>query len=208
VSDVFRHQSRTGKSYCRTRFDVGSKTVKRYYKLRYQLFMSLSTMVYHTFYKFYIIVLKLDKLDKNKLHNKLCNMHWLCMMVAYSLIISVNTMRYQLFMSLGTIVYHTFYEFYITVLKMDKLGKNTLHNKLCNMHWLCMMVAYSLIISVNTMRYQLFMSLGTMVYHTFYEFYTIVLKMAKLGKTRCIINYVICISCAWWWPTPSIFQST
>jgi hypothetical protein len=28
VSDVFRHRSRTGKSYCRTRFDVGSERVK------------------------------------------------------------------------------------------------------------------------------------------------------------------------------------
>jgi hypothetical protein len=27
VSDVFRHQSGTGKSYCRTRFDVGSERV-------------------------------------------------------------------------------------------------------------------------------------------------------------------------------------
>ena len=108
-------------------------------------------------------------------------------------------------MSLGTMVYHTFY---IIVLKMDKLGKSTLHNKSCNMHWLCVMVAYSFIISVNTMRYQLFMSLGTMVYHTFYEFYIIVLKMAKLGKTCCVINYIICIGCAWWWPTPSSFWWT
>jgi hypothetical protein len=28
VSDVFRHRSGTGKSYCRTRFDVGSERVK------------------------------------------------------------------------------------------------------------------------------------------------------------------------------------
>jgi hypothetical protein len=28
VSDVFRHRSRTGKSYCRTRSDVGSERVK------------------------------------------------------------------------------------------------------------------------------------------------------------------------------------
>jgi hypothetical protein len=28
VSDVFRHRSGTGKAYCRTRFDVGSKRVK------------------------------------------------------------------------------------------------------------------------------------------------------------------------------------
>jgi hypothetical protein len=30
VSDVFRHRSRTGKSYCRTRSDVGSERVKNY----------------------------------------------------------------------------------------------------------------------------------------------------------------------------------
>jgi hypothetical protein len=29
VSDVFRHRSGTGKSYCRTRSDVGSERVKR-----------------------------------------------------------------------------------------------------------------------------------------------------------------------------------
>jgi hypothetical protein len=29
VSDVFRHRSRTGKSYCRTRFDVGLERVKK-----------------------------------------------------------------------------------------------------------------------------------------------------------------------------------
>jgi hypothetical protein len=29
VSDVFRHRSRTGKSYCRTRFDVGSERVSK-----------------------------------------------------------------------------------------------------------------------------------------------------------------------------------
>jgi hypothetical protein len=28
VSDVFRHRSRTGKSYCQTRFDVGSERAK------------------------------------------------------------------------------------------------------------------------------------------------------------------------------------
>jgi hypothetical protein len=28
VSDIFRHQSRTGKSYCQTRSDVGSERVK------------------------------------------------------------------------------------------------------------------------------------------------------------------------------------
>jgi hypothetical protein len=28
ASDVFRHRSRTGKSYCRTRFDVGSERIK------------------------------------------------------------------------------------------------------------------------------------------------------------------------------------
>jgi hypothetical protein len=28
VSDIFRHQSKTGKSYCRTRSDVGSERVK------------------------------------------------------------------------------------------------------------------------------------------------------------------------------------
>jgi hypothetical protein len=28
VSDVFRHRSGTGKSYCRTRFDIGSERVK------------------------------------------------------------------------------------------------------------------------------------------------------------------------------------
>jgi hypothetical protein len=28
VSDVFRHRSGTGKSYCRTGFDVGSERVK------------------------------------------------------------------------------------------------------------------------------------------------------------------------------------
>jgi hypothetical protein len=31
VSDVFRHQSRTGKSYCRTRSDVGLERVKGKY---------------------------------------------------------------------------------------------------------------------------------------------------------------------------------
>jgi hypothetical protein len=29
VSDFFRHRSRTGKSYCRTRSDVGSETVNK-----------------------------------------------------------------------------------------------------------------------------------------------------------------------------------
>jgi hypothetical protein len=35
VSHVFRHRSGTGKSYCRTRFDVGSERVKREYNHTY-----------------------------------------------------------------------------------------------------------------------------------------------------------------------------
>jgi hypothetical protein len=34
MSDVFRHRSRTGKSYCRVKFDVGSERVKgKYYNI-------------------------------------------------------------------------------------------------------------------------------------------------------------------------------
>jgi hypothetical protein len=91
VASQFSHLQENIKFIESTEFNC----IKRYYKLRYQLFMSYSTMVYHTFYEFYITVLKMDKVGKNTLHNKLCNMYRLCMMVANSFIISINTMGLQ-----------------------------------------------------------------------------------------------------------------
>jgi hypothetical protein len=36
VSDVFRHRSKTRKSYCRTRSDVGSERVKNIYFFKFR----------------------------------------------------------------------------------------------------------------------------------------------------------------------------
>jgi hypothetical protein len=47
VSDVFQHRSRTGKSYCRTRSDVGSERVKRNSVSRLRSNLKFSLIYYH-----------------------------------------------------------------------------------------------------------------------------------------------------------------
>jgi hypothetical protein len=54
VSDIFRHRNGTGKSYCRSKFDVGSERVKsKHKKKKKKCFLFPNTEIYFYFYFYF-----------------------------------------------------------------------------------------------------------------------------------------------------------